>query len=223
MTDLLSTSAPQGQPAPANLPGGPFEFSGGALCLDFVNSWGDRGRPESDQLKGFGSLLTFAGQAGLLEEGCRRELLARAAEEPESLDLGAAFAAAVALREGLYRIFAASARGLELPANEVELLNAVLAEGLCRLRVESEPAGSDCRFAWSFAPSALPTAALWPIARSAADLLTSPDLARVSQCDGQGCTWLFLDQSRTRNRRWCSMQSCGNRAKARRHYHRSRS
>jgi len=31
------------------------------------------------------------------------------------------------------------------------------------------------------------------------------------------CTWLFLDRSRNRSRRWCSMATCGNRAKARRH------
>jgi len=47
-------------------------------------------------------------------------------------------------------------------------------------------------------------------------------LGRVRECDGAACTWLFLDQSRNRSRRWCSMESCGNRAKARRHYHRQR-
>ena len=42
---------------------------------------------------------------------------------------------------------------------------------------------------------------LWPIARSAADLLTSGELEAVRQCGGRNCGWLFLDTSRNRTRR----------------------
>ena len=65
-------------------------------------------------------------------------------------------------------------------------------------------------------------APLRPIVRSAAELLVSDQLDRVRECDGARCTWLFLDQSRNRSRRWCSMETCGNRAKARRHYRRTK-
>ena len=64
---------------------------------------------------------------------------------------------------------------------------------------------------------------LWPVARSAADLLTSGELQAVRQCAGRACGWLFLDTSRNRTRRWCDMSVCGNRAKARRHHERLRS
>src|SRR5580704_15548830 len=57
---------------------------------------------------------------------------------------------------------------------------------------------------------------------AAGDLLAGPRLDRVRRCANPECGWLFLDDSRAGKRRWCSMQSCGNRAKARRHYHRSR-
>ena len=70
--------------------------------------------------------------------------------------------------------------------------------------------------------SLLKKAPLWPIARSAAHLLTSAELTRVRECDGTSCNWLFFDRSRGGSRRWCSMESCGNRAKARRHYRRRR-
>ena len=64
---------------------------------------------------------------------------------------------------------------------------------------------------------------LYPIARSAATLLTSPERARVGECaDDRGCGYLFLDTSRNRSRRWCSMEDCGNRAKAILHYERKR-
>jgi len=65
-------------------------------------------------------------------------------------------------------------------------------------------------------------APLWPVAWSAADLLTSGRVARVRACADRRCGWMFLDASRSRRRRWCSMEACGNRAKARRHYRRQR-
>ncbi len=210
---------PDPLPTPASLESPTFELSGGALCLDFVNSWGDRARPATDQLRSFDDLLAFAAQTGLLD-GQERHRLERvvggAAGER------AAFATALELRESLYRIFAGQARGGAVPAPDLAKLNSLLKEGLAHLRVEERAPGPPAIFAWSFEPTERATAPLWPIARSAGDLLTSPDAARVTQCDGSDCTWLFLDRSRTGNRRWCSMSSCGNRAKARRHYRRSR-
>jgi predicted RNA-binding Zn ribbon-like protein len=63
---------------------------------------------------------------------------------------------------------------------------------------------------------------LWPIVLAAAELLTSAGRARVRECAAHGCGWLFLDTSRSQRRRWCTMASCGNRAKARRFYERTR-
>jgi len=84
---------------------------------------------------------------------------------------------------------------------------------------------SCCTLGWEERPGAL-DAVLWPVAASAAELLVSgDDLSRVRVCglyeDGE-CGWLFVDQTRSHTRRWCSMKDCGNRAKARRHYHRVR-
>ena len=60
---------------------------------------------------------------------------------------------------------------------------------------------------------------LLPIIRSAAGLLVMGELDRVRECaDDRGCGYLFYDTTRNRSRRWCDMNSCGNRAKARRHY-----
>lgn len=41
---------------------------------------------------------------------------------------------------------------------------------------------------------------------------------RVKMCPGNDCGWLFIDETRNARRRWCSMDTCGNRAKAARHY-----
>ena len=55
-----------------------------------------------------------------------------------------------------------------------------------------------------------------PLAFSALELLTSERRVRVKTCPGARCGWLFLDESPTGRRRWCSMASCGNREKAQR-------
>jgi predicted RNA-binding Zn ribbon-like protein len=98
-------------------------------------------------------------------------------------------------------------------------VNAELPAALAHSRLQSAEAGYI--IGWPPEPKALDSL-LWPIAYSAADLLTNADLlSRVGQCaDDRGCGWLFLDLTKNRSRRWCSMRGCGNRAKAQRHYHR---
>jgi predicted RNA-binding Zn ribbon-like protein len=63
---------------------------------------------------------------------------------------------------------------------------------------------------------------LWPVARSAAELLVSGAADDVRECASETCSWLFLDRSPRRSRRWCSMKTCGNRDKVRRFYARQR-
>ena len=62
---------------------------------------------------------------------------------------------------------------------------------------------------------------LRPVVLAAAQLLTSDWVGRVKQCeDDRGCGFLFIDTSKNRSRRWCSMDGCGNRAKVQRHRNR---
>jgi predicted RNA-binding Zn ribbon-like protein len=73
---------------------------------------------------------------------------------------------------------------------------------------------------WSFAKPTS-SALLRPIVLSAAELMTGVRASKVRQCQ-DGCGWLFVDESRLQNRRWCSLGDCGNRAKAHRHYDRTK-
>ncbi len=192
-----------------------FELSGGSLCLDFANTWSDRGRPESDHLRSYEDLLAFARQTGLLRAGEERNLSSRAEMDPRAAE--AALARSRGLRESLYGVFSAVAAE-ETPADsDLERLNAELPEAFSHLRLERR--GDDLVWTWAARDDSL-EAPLWPVLRSAAELLTSEDRRQVRECAGTSCTWLFLDRSRNRSRRWCSMESCGNRAKARRHYRR---
>jgi predicted RNA-binding Zn ribbon-like protein len=66
-------------------------------------------------------------------------------------------------------------------------------------------------------------ATLAPVALAAAELLTSADPRRVRRCAASDCGAWFLDTSKGGRRKWCSMATCGNRAKAAKHRRRSRS
>lgn len=202
---------------PTNSPG-PFELSGGALCLDFANTWSNRGNPTTDHLGSYGDLLAFSRQAGALDRPLL-ERLARVAET-RSEEAVAALEEARGIRESLFRILSARAVSRPIEGSDLSRLDSALRDAHLHLRlVEAAPA-----FVWSWEDNQMSLRApLWPISRSAAALMTSTDLARVRECAGTSCTWLFLDRSRGRSRRWCSMESCGNRAKASRHYLRNRS
>jgi predicted RNA-binding Zn ribbon-like protein len=127
---------------------------------------------------------------------------------------------AIRLREALYPLFRQAARGQSPDPDDLGVLQAELTLALPHLRIGWSPAG----FAreWEHGRPALDRV-LWPVSWSAAELLTHGPLDRIRECPGQGnCGWLFLDLSKNASRRWCDMRVCGNRAKARRHYTRTR-
>lgn len=195
-----------------------FDVAAGALCLDFANTvnWHASEQPV-EGLQDYFDLIQWGTAAGALT-GAQAAALRQAAEgQPE--EAAAALARAVQLREAIYRIFVAYSESGAVGEDNLAILNEVLGEALGRLRVMPASAAP---FLLDYP---LHLAHLdrvrWAAARSAAELLTSDDLERVRQCaDDRGCGYLFLDVSRNRRRRWCSMESCGNRAKARRHYQR---
>lgn len=195
-----------------------FELSGGELCLDFANTWGNHADPASDRLVDYGWLIAFAVQARAIDRR-NAEAIARAADKtPDAA--AAAFSVAREVRGALYRIFSAGVAGRDVPSQDVTRINTVLGEALSRRQLKCCDDGFE--WCWDGTDTNDLRMPLWPIVASAATLLTSDTLARVRECDADDCNWLFIDQSRSRSRRWCSMQSCGNRAKARRHYHRQR-
>jgi len=194
-----------------------FEFSGGEMCLDFANTVGDRSQRRNEQLTEYGDLLRWADQAGILDEAEKHSLEHRAADQGDTPRR--VFHHAIELREAIYRTFSALAAGARAGAAELAALNAALVETLPHLRLEPGDSGYD--WTWVGKESNL-EGPLWPVVRSAAELLTSTDAALVRECASETCSWLFVDRSRTHRRRWCDMKICGNRAKAKRHYERAK-
>ncbi len=187
------------------------------VCIHFVNTryWRGRETP-SEELHGPEDLLRWSSGPGGIEEGVAAAFCTRwARHKPEA---EAAFTTAIELREALLRLFGSAQAGEAAPA-DLATFNAALASAAPRNRMVL----CDGRFVWSgerlrFEAASLLSPVLW----SAADLLAGPRRARVRQCDNPECRWVFLDDSKSGNRRWCSMASCGNRAKAHRHYRKSK-
>ncbi|WP_309083508.1 ABATE domain-containing protein [Chelativorans sp.] len=191
----------------------PF-FFGGRLCLDFVNTVNSRSRPATrDYLPDWQALIGWCGQTALFDNTILKRLQAQAASAPRRAE--EAHAAALALREGLYRIFRnvidrASPRG-----EDMDLLNRCLRNA--RARQVLAAAGTDFFWGWDEARLDLDSP-LHAVALSAGSLLAEDELARLKECPGpEGCGWLFYDETKNASRRWCSMAHCGGAAKARRY------
>ncbi|MDK4713545.1 ABATE domain-containing protein [Rhizobium sp. CNPSo 4039] len=129
-----------------------------------------------------------------------------------------AYEAAIALREAVYELLVARIADVAPPIEALEHFNALLVQPADGIRLGTI-AGE---LVWCIDGASDPDL-LKPIIMSAVNLMTGPKAHRIRQCqDDRGCGWLFVDESRAMNRRWCSMGDCGNRAKAQRHYRRSR-
>lgn len=172
-------------------------------CLDFVNTRFWRGKAEpTETLNRADDLVAWA---------------TRHAAAPPTTPGAGLFEAGIALRELLHRVFAARAEGAPVAAPDLAALNAALASAPSRRTLVATDAG----YAWRTAPGGQASGAaalLAPVLWSAADLLAQGERARVRACANPECRYLFIDASRNGSRRWCDMGSCGNRAKAQRHY-----
>jgi predicted RNA-binding Zn ribbon-like protein len=102
----------------------------------------------------------------------------------------------------------------------MNILNHVLAQAPMVLEVQRQNHSFSCVRTSSMLDEAK---LLGPIAWSAAELLTSEQLPSLRECAGEACGWLFLDLSKNHSRRWCAMNDCGGREKARRYYQRKKS
>lgn len=194
------------------------ELVGGDLAFDLVNTGSARsGGPFRERLITYADLVRWGERVGLLGTNRAATLRAEAAARPG--EASAALDRIRSLRETIYRVFSAIAAGTPPDSADIRDIQAGAAEGAAHREIVEDDAGG-FRFEW---PSCTVLEQLsWPVAMSAAELLVAGEHDRVKECATDNCNWLFVDSSRNRSRRWCDMKDCGNRAKARRHYARSR-
>jgi len=196
-----------------------IKLVGGHLSLDFINTLSTRLESyQREYLSGYNELVEWSCHAGILppEEAQRLKRLGR--RRPS--EAGAVLNRAIEAREGLFRIFSALAQGKAPRDSDILGLNETLRDTLGRLQVRHVK--DQFHWEWTSDPNAL-DAMLWPIVRAAAELLVQQERNRVRQCANHPiCQWLFLDKSKNRSRRWCSMDLCGSRDKVKRYYHRKK-
>ena len=196
-----------------------FDLTGGQLALDLANTVSRRDDPErrKDHLESCEELIAFARQTHVVSAKQAQELRDYATGHP--FEARRALSKAIALREATYRVFSAIAQDKGPAPADVGSISDSAREALAHRTLGKVNGG----YGWTWTRSASPLEQLiWPMAQAAGDLLTSADLSIVRWCEAPDCEWLFLDHSRNRSRRWCDMTTCGNRAKARRHYRRAR-
>src|SRR5262245_53829838 len=197
-------------------PGAPeFETSGGDLCLDLVNTlerW-----PALDRLTSYGSLVAWGVAAGAIRRVEAAALRRLAGRRPRAA--AQALGRALEIRATLFELFSAVAADLPLPRRALARLNGWLPAAMARVRLSGEHRAAN----WAWDDAVHLGRVVWPVLRAAALLLTSEEgRERLRHCAARDCEWLFLDNSRNGTRRWCKMNVCGNREKARRFQQRAR-
>ena len=194
-----------------------WDFDSGKLVLDFANTSEFHASDQPDEmLETYADLLSWSLEAGLVTKSEARDLRVKADKEPQKAAL--ALSKALEMRETIYRMLSAVAHGEKPDDPDLSRFNRTLTEALIKSQIS--PTDEGFTWTWQVDENSFDRM-LWPIAREAASLLTSKDIKRVGECaDDRGCGFLFFDTSRNHSRRWCSMESCGNRAKAQRHYQR---
>ncbi|MEV4919120.1 BTAD domain-containing putative transcriptional regulator [Streptomyces tirandamycinicus] len=172
----------------------------GHPALEFCNTfagWGGPRLPGSEWLTRYGTLAVWCGHHGVVDERTVGGLLRQAAERPAEagrvLDRARGFRA---------RLYTCLTRPDDVPA--FRDVAAVVDEAAAHSRFVR---GEDGLGHWQVGPAAGLSLPLFAVARSAAGLLADPRRLLVRACPGEGCGWLFSDESG--RRRWCSLRTCG--------------
>ena len=193
----------------------PF-FIGESPALDFLNSVATPRTVRHDWLETGSDLLDWLVAAGMASE----PELAAFRKAASATELEQARHDIVAFRER-FRAFVEEVHGSDLTRTRhpvLDELNGILARGPRFLEIVATqmPPGSGAR------PLALvdrqpltePRDLIVRLAAFVARFIAEAEFRYVRNCEGPTCTLFFLDTSKNHKRRWCSMEVCGNRAKA---------
>ena len=196
----------------------PFEYTGGHISLDFVDTVNGRVREKNEELlTDYGRLLQWSQESGTLPKRIVEQLRALAEESPGKAE--SVLRNAIHLREAMYEIFLAVAQRRGISEEALVVLNKAINQAASHTEIKGGARGFSKHW---IEPEKHLDAMLWPVAQGAGELLTSEDAQYIRECSAGDCGWVFLDKTKNHRRRWCEMKTCGNRAKAKRYYRRQR-
>ena len=169
-------------------------------CVELTRTrgWEERDRSDDD-LTSYGALLDWSREAGILDSRAGRALSERADADPDEAE--EVLERARSLRRALYRVLTAVAEDRDPPAPALERVNEEIGRAGRHLRLTG--GGREYELELDVKGGERLDLPLLRVARSAAELLTSPEVERLKLCDAHDCGWLFIDASRNRSRRWC--------------------
>jgi predicted RNA-binding Zn ribbon-like protein len=121
---------------------------------------------------------------------------------PAQLDL------ARELRESIHAAATAAAIGAALPAAAVQVINARSVQG--RAAAVLTPEGER---RWQLSSASRVEDALGVIAADAISIIAGERDGKLALCASPTCRAAFFDTSQSRTRKWCDMNTCGNRQK----------
>ncbi len=192
-----------------------FKFVADAIGLDFLNALLISANGEGGAIGDGETFLRWIEEAGLVPIHTLEVL--RASTSPREMD---AIAAKARVLGEWFRAFVQDYKGNPLPASAVDRLqplNRILERDTlvgkigARDTLNDRIAGSGLQWTNERAYSS-PDMLLLPVAQAMAQLICVEEFSNVQRCEGFGCDFLFLDRTRGRSRRWCSMMACGNQA-----------
>jgi predicted RNA-binding Zn ribbon-like protein len=196
---------------------GEFQLVAGHLALDFANTLDYRYDPDRriDLLPSYERFLAFCRQSEVVTAAQMRKLLGGLSD----FDAQRVLKEVIALREALYFLILSAVHGRSPDESHLKTLNGFLSEA----HAVDEVAWHKPSFVRSSRDiTERPDGPLRQVVNAAVILITSSDIYNVRECSEKTCRWFFLDRSRNHSRRWCDMQLCGNRSKAKRFYARTR-
>lgn len=166
---------------------------GSVLATSFTGTLSERHGNPVERIPTPRRLLDWLAIYGLVVDSCT----------PAQLDL------ARELRESIHVVATAAAVGQEvLPAPAVDVINDHSSQG--RATAFLTPEGTQ---QWRLAPVAGLADALGVIAADAIAIISGERDGKLALCASPTCQAAFFDTSRSRTRRWCDMNTCGNREK----------
>jgi predicted RNA-binding Zn ribbon-like protein len=194
-----------------------FQLVAGHLALDFANTLDYRYAPDRliDLLPTYERFLAFCRQSEVITAAQMRKLLDGLGE----VDSQRVLQEVIELREALYFLILSAAPGRSPDDSHLRAVNRFLSG----VRAVDEVVWHKRRFVRSSRDvTERPDGPLRQVVDAAVVLITSSGIYNVRECSEKTCRWFFLDRSRNHSRRWCDMQLCGNRFKAKRFYARTR-
>jgi predicted RNA-binding Zn ribbon-like protein len=209
---------------PNKLP--PAMFLADARGLDFLNSIATPMDVPVDWISNGTDFLAWLDQSRLVP----KSVITAMADTASPRELDAVAAQARTLREW-FRSFVKKHKGKPLKRSalaDLAPLNQLLSRDQEYGQIVARERGSDGDAFHSGLTLEIdrnwlsPDMLLLPIARAIADTISADDFTHVKACEGAACTLHFVDRTRGRARRWCSMSICGNRAKQAAHRERAR-